>query len=506
MVYVPAGVGKYGNADQHTVGPFWFDRYEVTNHRFKEFIDAGGYRTPEYWTEPVVVDGRALEFDEAMALFVDATGLPGPAGWEVGGFPDGQDDHPVGGISWYEAMAFSNWAEVSLPTVFHWYRAANLGLFSDIIAVSNFSDEGPAPVGSHRGIGPFGTYDMAGNVREWCLNRGNGARYSLGGAWSDPAYTYHASGAEDPLDRSLKNGFRTMVAIGGIEPETTADIDWVSFDFRTATPIDDGQYEIVRAAFAYDRKDLDARIESVDESANHWRRERVSFAAAYGGERVPAYLYLPRDATPPYQTVVFFPSSAAVELESSRDPALFLASFLIRSGRALMYPIYKGTYERQIEIEGPNDIRDIIVSASKDLQRSIDYLETRDDIDAERLAFFGLSLGASWGPIFTAIEDRFAASILIAGGLAIPNPGRPPESLGHNFAPRSTVPVIMLNGRNDFWAPLETEIRPMFDMMGAPPEDKKLVLLEGGHVPERPKDAIRPSLDWLDRYLGPVRE
>jgi dienelactone hydrolase len=171
-----------------------------------------------------------------------------------------------------------------------------------------------------------------------------------------------------------------------------------------------------------------------------------------------------------------------------------------------MYPIYKGTYERQIEIEGPNDIRDIIVSASKDLQRSIDYLETRDDIDAERLAFFGLSLGASWGPIFTAIEDRFAASILIAGGLAIPNPGRPPESLGHNFAPRSTVPVIMLNGRNDFWAPLETEIRPMFDMMGAPPEDKKLVLLEGGHVPERPKDAIRPSLDWLDRYLGPVRE
>jgi pimeloyl-ACP methyl ester carboxylesterase len=112
---------------------------------------------------------------------------------------------------------------------------------------------------------------------------------------------------------------------------------------------------------------------------------------------------------------------------------------------------------------------------------------------------------AAWGPIFTAVEDRFEASILIAGGLARPSPGRPPETVALNFAPRSTVPVLMVNGRNDFWTPLEIEIRPMFDLLGAPAEDKQLVLLDGGHVPESPKDLVRPILDFLDRYLGPVR-
>jgi dienelactone hydrolase len=209
-------------------------------------------------------------------------------------------------------------------------------------------------------------------------------------------------------------------------------------------------------------------------------------------------------AEPPYQTVVYFPSSAALDLDHSRNPGMFLIDFVIRSGRALMYPIYTGTYERQIPMRGYNDQRDVIIRASKDLQRSIDYLEIRDDIDIDRLAFCGLSLGASWGPIFTAIEDRFVASVLIAGGLGKPAPGRPPETVSINFAPRSTVPVLMVNGRNDFWTPLETEIRPMFELQGASSEDKELVLLDGGHVPDSPKDALRPVLDFLDRTLGPV--
>ncbi len=147
----------------------------------------------------------------------------------------------------------------------------------------------------------------------------------------------------------------------------------------------------------------------------------------------------------------------------------------------------------------------MIIAASKDLQRSIDYLETRDDIDTGKLAFCGLSLGASWGPILTAVETRFSASLLLAGGLSTPTPGRPPETLGLNFAPRATVPTLMVNGRNDFWTPLETEIQPMFEMLGAPAGHKELVLVDGGHVPDSPKEFIRPALAWLDRYLGPVR-
>jgi hypothetical protein len=62
----------------------------------------------------------------------------------------------------------------------------------------------------------------------------------------------------------------------------------------------------------------------------------------------------------------------------------------------------------------------------------------------------------------------------------------------------------MINGKADFQAPVETNIQPMFDMLGTPAEHKRLALLEGGHVPASPNEVIREVLDWLDRFLGPV--
>jgi formylglycine-generating enzyme required for sulfatase activity len=71
-------------------------------------------------------------------------------------------------VSWYEAAAYAAFAGKSLPTVHHWYRAAGLSRFDDILTLSNFSRKGPARVGSYDGLGSFGMYDMAGNVKEWC--------------------------------------------------------------------------------------------------------------------------------------------------------------------------------------------------------------------------------------------------------------------------------------------------------------------------------------------------
>jgi hypothetical protein len=504
MVRIPAGSATFGEPGAVDLAAFWLDKNEISNAEFKEFVDAGGYRDPEHWRQTISADGREVAWDEAIRLFVDTTGRPGPATWELGSYPDGTADHPVGGVSWYEAAAYARWANKSLPTVFHWHRAAEQGLFSDVLTVSNFDGEGPAQVGSYGGVGPYGTYDMAGNVREWCLNRLGTARYTLGGAWSDPSYRYRDSDADDPLDRSAKNGFRCMKTDGEIEAETTVAIDLPVHDFSQEQPVGDDIFSVLKGQFAYDHTELDAEIEGVDDSSEHWRRERISFKAAYGVGRVPAYLYLPKNVEPPYQTVVFFPSSAALEVDNSRNPGLFIVNFFIRSGRALMYPIYMGTYERRVEIEGPNATRDLIIQQSKDMRRAIDYLETRDDIDAAKLAFCGLSWGGSWGPIFTAVEDRFKASVLIAGGMGRYPPDRPAESIPLNFMPRSTVPVLMLNGRDDFTAPIETEIKAMFAFQGAPEQHKKLVLLAGGHVPDKPKEFVREALDWLDRYLGPV--
>jgi eukaryotic-like serine/threonine-protein kinase len=166
---------------------------------------------------------------------------------------------------------------------------------------------------------------------------------------------------------------------------------------------------------------------------------------------------------------------------------------------------YKGTYERGggLPFAGPSAQRDQTIQQARDLRCGIDYLETRRDIDRDRLAFYGFSFGARLGPIFTALEPRFKASVLMAGGF--PSPHQPPEVDEVHFAPRAKVPVLMLNGRYDFLFPLEASQNPMFRLLGAPEKDKRHVLLDSGHFPYPMHAAIKEILDWLDRYLGPAQ-
>src|SRR5882762_3181736 len=124
----------------------------------------------EYWKHEFSEDGRKLSWTQAMALFRDTTGRPGPATWEQGEFRRGQDEFPVSGVSWYEAAAYAEFAGKSLPTIFHWNRAAGPLYTALIVPASNFGSSGVLPVGTKQGIGPWGTYDMAGNVKEWIWN------------------------------------------------------------------------------------------------------------------------------------------------------------------------------------------------------------------------------------------------------------------------------------------------------------------------------------------------
>ena len=63
----------------------------------------------------------------------------------------------------------------------------------------------------------------------------------------------------------------------------------------------------------------------------------------------------------------------------------------------------------------------------------------------------------------------------------------------------------MINGLSDYGLPVDTAQKPMFDLLGVPPEHKRHVLLEGGHVPNDLNSVMREILDWYDLYLGPVR-
>src|SRR3989440_12972005 len=115
-----------------------------------------------------------------MARLTDRAGRPGPSTWEAGEYPAGQENHPVAGVSWYEPAAFAKFGGKSLPTVAHWNHAASVYNSAWIVPASNFSGRGTVPVATTRGISAYGTYDMAGNVREWCLYGCGAGRFLLG--------------------------------------------------------------------------------------------------------------------------------------------------------------------------------------------------------------------------------------------------------------------------------------------------------------------------------------
>lgn len=152
--------------------------------------------------------------------------------------------------------------------------------------------------------------------------------------------------------------------------------------------------------------------------------------------------------------------------------------------------------------QGPNAFRRRLIQATNDLRRSIDYLATRKDIDSESFSYYGYSMGGAYAPNFLLIEPRLRAAVLYMAGLY--SQRRLPEVDPATFLPRVDIPVLMLSSERDHTYPLETSARPLFQLLGTPDEHKRQVIAEGGHFVPRPI-LIRETLDWLDRYLDPVK-
>ena len=507
-VLVPGGhhMGK-------KLADYWIDRTEVTNREFKQFVDRGGYQNAAFWTEFTRRAPARFDGVRSPAEFRDRTGRAGPSTWELGGYPEGQEDYPVRGVSWFEAVAYCASVQKTLPTVFHWRKAFGETFFMEVVTLGNFSGRGPEAVGRLKDLGPYGTYGMAGNVKEWVWNEHEGRRYLLGGGWNEPVYMATSDDARPPLDRAETNGFRCVKQTAASEPSVFAS--WASSiasaDAAAPKPVSDAEFRGFRRFFEYDRAPLDSKVEGTTDDV-HWHRQRVSFAAAYGGERVLANVLLPKNVRPPLQAVIWFPGSYARQLTSSEGnlPFSLYFDFIARSGRALVYPVYSDMYER-LRPALPGSVppgihagRDRVVRWAKDFSRTIDYLESRGDIDVSRVAYYGYSLGAAVPLSILAVEHRLKTAILLTGGL-YPAGSLPPEIDPINFVPRAELPVLMLGGRYDFGFPVETSQKPLFQLFATPAQHKRLVIFEeAGHVPPR-IEVIREVLDWLDRYLGPVQ-
>ena len=501
------------------VPAFLMDKYEVTNEQFQAFVYAGGYTNAEYWEGlNFIKDGRQLPWQEAMDEFVDQTGQPGPATWKNGIYPQGQERHPVSGVSWFEAMAYARFSGKSLPTLYHWLTGACMEEANVIVSYSNFDMDGTAVVGSFPGMGHTGLYDMAGNVKEWCFNVADDSgsqHFIMGGSYGEQTYIFTGAELRPAWNRTSVNGFRCVKYSEDIHSFAQGLLTPIPMrsnerDFTTLEPCSDEEYSFILRQFEYDKLPLDWRIESVKDSEPNWQEITVSFNATYARERVIAHLFLPKAVSPPYQVVVYWPNNEA--LESRPFNGLEQREFteiILKSKRALMFPIYQGTYERSYGqyldwYTEPRATTDWIIHVCQDMCRSIDYLETRDDIDKEKIAYYGVSVGGACGPVALAIENRFKTGILISGGLPRASVvASTPEIDPLNHAPRVKVPVLMINGKED---PLTMSQQSMYDfLVGIPEEDKQHHVYPDGSLLSLSGDKVRKDIvDWLDRYLERV--
>ena len=509
-------VGGY----QYDIPDFAIGRAEITNREFKVFVDAGGYGNASYWQGlKFVEDGRELAASDARARFVDRTGRPGPADWELSAFPTGAADLPVGGISWYEAVAYARFRGLSLPTVHHWLRAAfgpYEGLYPtapDVANASRFSAAGPAAANAEAGIGPWGTLNAAGNVREWVWNFAGNQALALGGAWSDYADTFSEAYATEPMNRSPEYGLRLMQVMADtpVASELLEPIQLLTgSDASKREPVSDDAFAAMRFQFtATHRAPKTVVVEQVEQTDTYVADEVVlGFADA---STFSLYIVRPRGHGGALQPIIYGPNSDAVKSAQPNRRALaqlFFSEFIVSGGRALVIPIWAGSYERFVPL--PRDAaaqwdrdRRGPLDRQSDLATTLDYLATRDDIDVGAAGYLGLCQGSAFiAPPLLAVEGRLKAAALISGGIWV-TPSHP-MSEAINYAPHITVPVLMINGRYDTVFPYELQ-RRFFDLLATPATAKRHVVYDEAHLVVLGNQGKREVSDWFDRYLGPVR-
>jgi DNA-binding winged helix-turn-helix (wHTH) protein/dienelactone hydrolase len=520
-VWVPGWTVRRAGEFRREIPEFLIGRTEVTNREFKEFVDAGGYDNPVYWEGLTFVDdGRMLTFADARAKFVDSTQRPGPAEWALSTYPAGQDSYPVGGISWYEAVAYARFRGATLPTIHHWARAAfapfdpRFNVAPAVALASRFSSAGPAPADAELGLGPWGTLQMAGNVREWLWNSAGTSALALGGAWSDYAQVNWGTLPVAPMDRSPTHGVRLMhpPANTALQAELQQPIQRISDgDLRPISPASPEAFEAMRALF--DRAHvapIDTAVSIVQETPLAIAEEVVlTFADA---DRATFYLVRPRAATKPLQPIVYAPpANCCVAKRPNREALEQLqdADFVVDGGRALIIPIWFGSYQRFLPAamdaqERADRERESALAWHRDLRIVLDYLETRPDVDVQRAGFLGTSIGSFGQGISLALEPRLKAAVLISSGLIRVETPHPLADMV-NYAPRITVPVLMINGRMDHIFPYETSQRALLDLLGTDSDKKDHITYDGGHYQYGRNSVARNVTDWFDRHLGGAR-
>jgi serine/threonine protein kinase/formylglycine-generating enzyme required for sulfatase activity/dienelactone hydrolase len=522
MVFVPGGNYELVSWRKPTngtakLGDFLIDKYEVANREYKAFITAGGYLRKEFWKYPFVKDGKPLSFEVAINEFKDRTGLPAPRSWSNQTYPEGKASHPVTDLSWYEAAAYAEFRGKSLPTIFQWEKAARDGFAiygtgnvfpwgrfqrGDTLEYrANFSGKDVLPVDSFEfGMSPFGNYQMAGNVAEWCRNEITEGFTTAGGSWGEPHYSFGVFAGFPGFYHANTLGFRCVINLQEGE-QGGAKIDPLK-EIPVYRPSSAADFRSWLSFYRYDKVALDAQVVEVKET-DEWRREKISYIGKQD-ERVLAYLYLPKNFKRPLPVIQYLPGADVFWHYSSVPQHIenFMSPY-IKSGYAVFAVVLKGFIEREHPngYKAPPDssikYREGMVNTATDLSRGLDYLETRNDLDHGKTVYWGFSKGAELGLIITAVEKRYCAAVFIGVGIFRSDEETITEANIINFACHITIPKLMVSGRYDEQFSWETEGQPLYKLLSEP---KHLERFEGGHTPP-PEIAVPIISKWLAANL-----
>jgi pimeloyl-ACP methyl ester carboxylesterase len=356
------------------------------------------------------------------------------------------------------------------------------------------------------GMSPYGAFNMAGNIAEWCLNETSDGFITSGGSWEDPFYLFGYYGAFPGFYSSNKLGFRCALNFTGSPNNQGAMKIRLEDEVPSYTPASASTVESFLHYYEYQRTPLDPQIVEVKET-DEWRREKIAYNGA-GGERALAYLYLPKNFQGPLQVINFMPGGDVFNRVRSLPESIEAnLSAHIKSGRAVFGVVLKGYLERErpenYKPSSPATIEYVeeIAQAIVDVRRGLDYLETRSDIDSGKIAYFAPS-SANFKLIVPAVDMRYRSVIFMGGGVRKYMTQSLPAASPINFVGRIKAPKLMLHGRYDEAAPLKTEAEPLYKLLREP---KRLIVNEGGHIP--PPQIFVPALNnWLDETLGPVRK
>jgi dienelactone hydrolase len=509
MVYVPGFMGDGVTTPvlpNLYTGDFWIDRYEVTNKQYRTFIDSGGYTDPGYWQFQFIEGKDTLEFDTAIDRFKDNTGWNGPANWELGDYPKGEENLPVTGISWYEAAAYAKFENKELPTIFHWVYVSGAYAAPEIVKFGNFETKGPVEGGTYNSLTRCGAYDMPGNVGEWLYNTCGGDHYILGGNYKEPSYWFTMHVPVSPWARSELVGFRCIRYIDDtLRQELTSGLDRPKRNYQNLKPVSDEIFQVYQGLHDYNKTALDPVSISINKTED-WSLEIISVNVPYEEAPMQIKIYLPLNSNPPFQTVLFFPGIGAHNSNSLNDMQIpGWCDFWLKNGRAVVWPVYFSTFGRgDHDRSNVNSWKQTYKNIITDVHVVCDYLEIRNDLNSEEIAYYGISWGGGVAPYILALEDRIKVGVLGLFGISSIEKYMFTEFDQVDYLPRVKIPMLLLGGRYDFDYPLEQQ-QAFYDLLGTPKDKRNWIIYESTHYIPR-KDLINESVSWLDKYFGPVQK